>query len=112
MMSRTTGLAIDEDAHIRQSIEDILTTPVGTRVKRRDYGSLLPELIDHPGNPGNLLRLRAATVMAVLRWEPRVRISTVGLAVQAGGRTTLDIDAVKTSGPRSGSSISITVPLR
>ena len=42
-MSRETGRACDDElAHIRQSIRDILTTPVGSRIKRRDYGSLLP----------------------------------------------------------------------
>lgn len=39
-MSRETGKALDEAAHISQSIRDILTTPVGSRLMRRTYGSL------------------------------------------------------------------------
>uniref|UniRef100_UPI0026076D20 ATPase domain-containing protein n=1 Tax=uncultured Sphingobium sp. TaxID=316087 RepID=UPI0026076D20 len=32
-------------------VRDILTTPIGSRLMRRDYGSLIPELIDQPANP-------------------------------------------------------------
>ncbi|MEN1410054.1 GPW/gp25 family protein, partial [Pseudomonas aeruginosa] len=49
-MNAHTGGAIDRLAHIRQSIADILTTRIGTRVMRREYGSQLPELIDAPFN--------------------------------------------------------------
>ncbi|HGJ5879100.1 MAG TPA: baseplate assembly protein, partial [Arsenophonus nasoniae] len=40
-MNRQTGRFISENAHIAQSVQDILLTPVGSRVMRRDYGSLL-----------------------------------------------------------------------
>ena len=46
-MNRETGAAISTVEHIGQSIRDILTTRLGTRVMRREYGSLLPELVDH-----------------------------------------------------------------
>ncbi|MEN1450892.1 GPW/gp25 family protein, partial [Pseudomonas aeruginosa] len=49
-MNAHTGGAIDRLAHIRQSIAVILTTRIGTRVMRREYGSQLPELIDAPFN--------------------------------------------------------------
>lgn len=42
--SRLTGRVIDQDAHLTQSITDILTTPKGSRVMRRDYGSRLADL--------------------------------------------------------------------
>lgn len=41
-MNAHTGGAIDRLAHIRQSIADILTTRIGSRVMRREYGSQLP----------------------------------------------------------------------
>lgn len=47
-MNRETGGAISTVEHIGQSISDILTTRLGTRVMRREYGSLLPDLVDHP----------------------------------------------------------------
>ena len=35
-MNAHTGLAISEVEHIRQSVRDILVTPVGSRVMRRE----------------------------------------------------------------------------
>ena len=43
-----TGQALSGIDHLRQSIRDILTTRIGTRVMRRDYGSRLPTLVDTP----------------------------------------------------------------
>ena len=40
-MNRNTGLGISDTEHISQSMRDILLTPVGSRVMRREYGSLL-----------------------------------------------------------------------
>ena len=91
-MSRTTGRRLDETAHIRQSIADILTTPLGSRVMRRDYGSLLPELIDHPQNDATNLMLMAATVDALLRWEPRLRIDQVQTYRSEDGSLQLDLE--------------------
>ncbi|MGL5293614.1 MAG: GPW/gp25 family protein, partial [Aeromonas sp.] len=40
-MNATTGRTISSTDHIIQSVRDILITPVGSRVMRRDYGSEL-----------------------------------------------------------------------
>lgn len=37
-MSRHTGAALDGADHLAQSVADILGTPIGSRVMRRDYG--------------------------------------------------------------------------
>lgn len=79
-MHRATGATLQDMEHLRQSIVDILTTPLGTRLRRRTYGSLLPELVDHPDNGVTRLRMMAATASALMRWEPRVRISRVQFA--------------------------------
>lgn len=71
-MSRQTGLHIDQTNHILQSVRDILTTPIGSRVMRRDYGSLLPFLIDSPMNAYFVMQLRASVIHALMRWEKRV----------------------------------------
>ena len=44
-MDRETGKSLSGIEHLRQSIRDILTTPIGSRVMRRDYGSRLFELL-------------------------------------------------------------------
>ena len=92
-MNRHTGGSIDTQAHIAQSITDILTTRLGTRVMRREYGSLLPELVDHPFNDATRLRVYAASVMAIMRWEPRVSISRVQLqGATLQGQVVIDIE--------------------
>ncbi|MET1433167.1 GPW/gp25 family protein, partial [Yersinia enterocolitica] len=72
-MNRHAGQTITDSDHISQSIADILITPVGSRVMRRTYGSLLSELIDQPQNPALRLQIMAASYSAILRWEPRVK---------------------------------------
>lgn len=112
MIDRNTGHAIDEDAHIRQSIADILFTPVGSRIMRRAYGSMLPDLIDHPGNPANRLRLQAATYMAILRWEPRVALTSVALSQDMDGSASIELTATKRTGPRAGQRLNVSVPIQ
>ena len=111
-MNRATGKALgDEAEHIRQSVTDILTTPIGTRVKRRDYGSLLPRLIDQPGNPANRLRLMAATVMAIVNWEKRISVQTATITLGSDGRCTVDMYALRKTGPRAGQAYNLAIPL-
>jgi len=109
MMNATTGRNMDELAHIQQSIRDILTTRIGTRTMRRTYGSILPELIDQPGNPATQLRLMAASVMAIIRWERRVMITQTQFTIDMAGKGILDMQAVRRDGPRSGESVSLSV---
>lgn len=106
-MNVNTGRALDDVPHIWQSVRDILTTRIGTRVQRRDYGSMVPALLDHPMNEATRLRLRAATVMALMRWEPRIRITSVDMAVGYDGKTNLTIEAERTQGPRTGQTFSL-----
>lgn len=85
-LSRITGRPIAPDEHLIQSIEDILTTPKGSRVMRRDYGSLLPELIDAPMTGETIVDVFAATAEALDAWEPRLRLRRVEItASRAGG---------------------------
>ena len=78
-VNATTGRSLDGMEHLGQSIGDILMTPLGSRVMRRDYGSLLPELIDQPFNDATRMRLFGATALALMRWEPRIRLIRVQL---------------------------------
>ena len=101
-MNASTGKSMGKTEHIRQSIRDILTTRLGTRCMRRHYGSIVPELIDQPANPATQLRLMAATVMAVIRWEPRVLITRTQFSIDTDGKGILDMEGVRRDGPRSG----------
>ncbi|WP_292065983.1 GPW/gp25 family protein [Brevundimonas sp. UBA7664] len=78
-MQAGTGKPISGLDHLIQSIADILTTPLGSRVMRRDYGSALPDLIDQPMNGATRMRLFGAVATALQRWEPRIRLTRVWL---------------------------------
>lgn len=109
-MNRTTGLSLNAVEHLRQSIGDILTTPIGSRVMRRDYGSLLPELIDQPLNGVTVTRLYAATAAALIRWEPRIRLSRLAFTFgNDPASAVLDIEATRTD---NNESLSLAVPLK
>ena len=87
----TTGKSLGGIAHLRQSIRDILTTPLGSRVRRREYGSDLFNLIDAPTNRETLIRIYAATAEALARWEPRFRLESVRAVAAEPGRVLLDL---------------------
>lgn len=93
-MDAATGRALDGHAHLRQSVRDVLTTPIGTRVMRRAYGSRLLELVDAPIGAGLGTALVAATAEALDRWEPRYRLRRVHVAGAAAGHVTLDLEGV------------------
>ncbi|WP_224964771.1 GPW/gp25 family protein [Acinetobacter guillouiae] len=80
-MHRSTGKAItDNDSfpeHLYQSMHDILSTLIGTRLCRRNYGSLVPHLIDQPCNDFTKLQIMNASATALIRFEPRIKISQV-----------------------------------
>lgn len=107
-MNNATGRAVSDLDHLRQSVRDILTTPVGSRVMRREYGSRLFTLIDHPGNRGNLLRLASAAAHAILRWEPRLQLRRVQIQPDASGLHVVDIEAVVTT---DNSPVTLSTPL-
>ena len=83
---------LDGFAHVVQSIRDILTTPKGSRVLRRDYGSDIPALLDRPMNNDTLVDFYMATAEALDAWEPRVRLERVQFAsAGADGKAELDL---------------------
>jgi phage baseplate assembly protein W len=93
-ISAQDGTTLGGIAHLRQSIRDILTTPVGTRVMRRDYGSDLFKLIDAPANPATIAAIRAATADALARWEPRFKLTAVRVVSASPGTVTLDLTGI------------------
>ena len=51
-MDRHTGQPISGIEHLRQSVEDILSTPLLSRRERPEYGSKLRRMVDLPINQG------------------------------------------------------------
>jgi len=91
-MNSVTGKKILGMEHLRQSIGLILTTPLGSRVMRRDFGSRLFSLLDSPMNRGGVVELYVATAEALRRWEPRFKLKRVSARVDANGKTELDLE--------------------
>ncbi|WP_372941428.1 GPW/gp25 family protein [Shewanella sp.] len=92
-MNKNTGRQITDAEHINQSVTDIITTPVGTRVMRRNYGSFVPRLIDSPQNNVTRMRLISSTIIALTEFEPRIRVRKVEIYVDDAGKTLMNIDA-------------------
>lgn len=89
-----TGKRLAGIDHLRQSIRDILTTPIGTRVMRRDYGSRLYQLVDAPLTRTTILDLYAATAEALATWEPRIDVQTVNASEVEAGRVVISLTGI------------------
>lgn len=112
-MDSRSGKALANDAHLAQSIGDILSTPLGSRVMRRDYGSLLFELIDRPINGAIRMLLHAATAIALRRWEPRLRLTRVTLQGEPQlGTLGILIEGTRTDLPPANALVAFTIPIR
>lgn len=92
-----TGKALAGLAHLRQSIRDILTTPIGTRVLNREYGSRLFELVDAPMNADLKVQIFSATADALAKWEPRIKINRIAIESFTAGQIVLSLNATYTA---------------
>lgn len=90
-MNATTGRKISGIDRLHQSVTDILTTPIGTRAMRRDYGSDLHKLADAPMNNETLLKFYRATAAAIARWEPEYAVERVIATSAEPGRVVLSL---------------------
>lgn len=89
-----TGKPLSGLDHLRQSITDILTTPLGSRVMRRTYGSRLFDLVDNPLNDQTIIEIFAATAEALIRWEPRIRVQRVQAREITGAKISIDLEGI------------------
>lgn len=91
-MNAETGRPLSGDAHLNQSIVNLLTTPIGTRVLRRDYGSGLFDLVDSPLDGILVANIRKETAIAINRWEPRLKIERVYVLAAGNGYIEVGIE--------------------
>lgn len=108
MISRETGKLLTEIEHIKQSLADLISTPIGSRVMRRDYGTQLANLIDHPTSEALYLKCYSTIYLAILRWEPRIEISKIFISSQEQGKQVLDIEGVLI---QSGQDLNMSIPI-
>lgn len=95
-MNSETGEPLADNGHIFQSINDILLTPVGSRVMRRTYGSQISSLIDQPDNVVTRLRIMSAIYSALVLQEPRVSLTSIVLTETRAGQRVATINAIHT----------------
>ncbi|RAR53896.1 hypothetical protein C7401_12670 [Paraburkholderia unamae] len=111
-MNHSTGVVVSGVSHLYQSIARILTTPIGSCVARREFGSDLPDLVDAPNNGTVRVQLYAATAAALMRWEPRLTLTRVQLASDTdelgAGIQVMDIEGYATD---TGDAVETTVTL-
>ncbi|NQS81490.1 GPW/gp25 family protein [Pantoea agglomerans] len=87
-----TGSVSDRD-QIWQCVRKILTTPVGSRVMRRNFGSAVPDLVDGPKNAVTRMQLMSATAIAIAQWEPRITLTMVNVQYSASGAASAELAA-------------------
>ncbi|NEV49595.1 baseplate assembly protein W [Wolbachia pipientis] len=93
-MSNITGKELEGIDHLKQSIIDILTTPIGSRIMRRNYGSRLFELVDKPINRDFTLEIYAATAEALQKWEKRFKLEKVKITEVKEGKVTISVGGI------------------
>lgn len=91
-MCANTGKPLAGYAHLKQSIGDIITTPIGSRTMRRKYGSDVPNLIDRPMNDETIIDVFAAVAIALDRWEPRFDLEQIYVVTAEVGFMELDLE--------------------
>ncbi|MCW4114741.1 GPW/gp25 family protein [Aurantimonas sp. MSK8Z-1] len=98
-IDRSTGAVLTDWAHVVQSIGVILTTPIGSRAMRREFGSEIPLLIDRPLEDRVILAVYAAAANALALWEPRFLLTGCQL-VQASADGTVGLRVSGSYRPR------------
>ncbi|BET28302.1 GPW/gp25 family protein [Wolbachia pipientis] len=93
-MDAKTGKELEGIEHLKQSIIDILTTPINSRIMRRDYGSRLFELVDKPINRDLTLEIYASTAEALGKFEKRFKLEKVKVEGVKEGKVTLDLEGL------------------
>lgn len=91
-MNKASGKPLADFLHLKQSITDILTTPIGSRPMRRDYGSNLFKRIDAPLTGDLVAEIYADVVDALFNYEPRFEVSTVSVVSVGAGTLVLDLE--------------------
>jgi uncharacterized protein len=84
----------NEENELDQAIQIILTTSLGQRVMRPNFGCRLQELVFAPNNSQTAAQARRYVEEALGMWEPRIRLVTVdvGPDPENGGRLLIQIE--------------------
>lgn len=95
------GDALTLRPHVSQSIRRILSTPKGSLVMAREFGSDLWKLVDNPTNDITRIRIYQETAAAILKWEPRVELKKISIESVSVGHITVNVEFVLLGGEHS-----------
>jgi phage baseplate assembly protein W len=97
-MNAQRGTSLSWVEHLKQSIINIITTPIGSRVMNRNYGSTLHLFYDQPMDGYHLAQIQAAIINALSVHEPRLKVSSVEVIPNTDptqlGKLQINIDGV------------------
>ena len=99
-MNAKTGGKLSGIDHLKQSMMNIITTPIGSRVMRRNYGSTLHLFYDTPMDDFHLAQIQAAIINALMINEPRIKVLSVKVLPNTNnsptnlGKLLIDIEAM------------------
>jgi phage baseplate assembly protein W len=94
-IDRKTGEYVQGWARIKQSIETILTTRIGTRLMRLWWGSSFINMQDKPGNEEVMMAGMMAAISAINTYEPEFKVTRVSIdAFDLTGDITITIEGV------------------
>jgi phage baseplate assembly protein W len=84
-IDRSTFLPIDNLAHTLQSVEVILSTDIGSRVMRRQFGGGVAELLGRALTPKLFAIVQQLIGTAIDLWEPRLHVRRVSFGGSVDG---------------------------
>ena len=90
-MDKASGKPLADLLHLKQSIADILSTPIGSRIMRRDYGSRLFKRIDAPMTGELMAEIYSDVGEALFSYEPRFEVTNVSVVSIENGHLILDL---------------------
>lgn len=91
-MNNQVGTHKDVFPYLKQRVQDILSTPLGSRVMRRGYGSELYKRIDNPANGDLVANIYADCVTALYKFEPEFELLRVNIVSITKGNVILDLE--------------------
>lgn len=71
-----TDTLVTDDASVANSITTILSTPRGSRVFNREFGSVVDDILFDPIDEFTELRIKREVIDALDIWEPRIQLNT------------------------------------
>ena len=93
-VDENTGALLGGVEHLRQSIKRIIMTPIGTYPLQRDFGSLVPFLIDKPMTEETALQLNTAVIEALYKWESRIQSVECALQDVSEGEFSISLKVI------------------